>query len=236
MKIEIWSDFVCPFCYIGIRKLHDALADFPNKDQIKIEYRSYQLDPTAEYIPDKDFHETLSELKGIPLDQTIEMNEQVRRQALDVGLDFNFEEIKYTNTFIAHRVLQYAISKGKGPELVEKFMHAYFTDAALLNDEHTLIKLTNEVGLDSLDVNEVIHSERFKIKVAEDISVAAEIGIQGVPFYVFNEKYGISGVKSSDIFTDILSKVWEEQQKEPVLQGKTKAKTSYCTGESCEEY
>lgn len=235
MKIEIWSDFVCPFCYIGIRNLHTAIAAFPNRDKIKIEYRSYQLDPTAAYIPGKDFNETLSELKDIPLEKIQARNKQVTKQAQDIGLDFNFAEMKYANTFDAHRLLQYAITKGKGAELTATFMHAYFTEGALLSDEATLLRLTSEIDLGAEEVKDILNCDRLKHKVAEDIAIAKEIGVQGVPFYVFNEKYGLSGAESSEIFSEVLEKVWEEEEREPVHHTAGEAKTSYCTGEGCEE-
>lgn len=236
MKIEVWSDFVCPFCYIGKRNLEIALEAFPNKESVAIEYMSYQLDPTATHIPGKDFYETFSELKGVPLPEVKTMNEEVREQAKTVGLDYRFDTMKYSNTFDAHRVAQYAAKKGKGQEITEHFLHAYFTESELLSDYDTLVKLSSEVGLDMTEVKEVLQSDQYKRKVNADIDTARQIGVQGVPFFVFNEKYAVSGAQPSEVFTQVLAKVWEEEVEKAHHQSSNpkKAETSYCTGEDCE--
>lgn len=236
MKIEIWSDFVCPFCFIGKRRLEKALDGFSNKESVTIEYMSYQLDPTAKHIPGKDFYETFSELKGIPLEQVKQMNQQVAEQARTEGLDYHFETMQYVNTFDAHRVAQLAARKGKGNEITERFLYAYFTESEQLSDHETLAKLAGEVGLDGLEVKEMLQTEKYSQQVKEDIAIAREIGVQGVPFFVFNEKYAVSGAQSSDIFSEVLEKVWEEEMHESALQAKNpkKAETSYCTDEDCD--
>jgi len=237
MKIEIWADFVCPFCYIGKRRLEAALENFPHRDDVFIEYKSYQLDPTAHHIPDKDFYETYSERKGISLEQTIEMNQEIYEQALAAGLDFQLEKMKYTNTFDAHRIAQYARRKNKDAEIAERFLHAYFSEAKLLSDHDTLISLAAEVGLDAREVKQVLQSKKYTNQVNDDIDVAEQLAVETVPFFVFNEKYAVPGTQTAELFQAALEKVWEEEQKEPVFQttGKSKAKTTYCTGESCED-
>lgn len=235
MKIEIWSDFVCPFCYIGKRSLESALAVFPYKDVVTVEYKSYQLDPTSEHILGKSFSETFSELKGIPMEQVQQMNKQVGEQAREIGLNYYFDQMKYTNTLDAHRIAQYAITQGKGAEITERLLYAYFTESELLSDHETLIKLASEIGLDPSEVKAVLQSNKYRKKVDEDIEIAQQIGVQGVPFFVFNEKYGLSGAQSSEVFTEVLEKVWKEEQNQPVFQTSGQAKTTYCTGEDCEE-
>lgn len=235
MKIEVWSDFVCPFCYIGKRRLENAMEKFPHKEQVTLEYKSYQLDPTAEHIPGKNFYETFSELKGIPLEQVKTMNQQVGQQAATVGLNYNFDDMKYANTFDAHRVAKYAEEKGKGKEVTERFLHAYFTESELLSDYDTLIKLAAKVDLDKEEVEHVLQSDKYRNKVNEDIDVARQIGVQGVPFFVFNEKYAVSGAQPAEVFEEVLNKVWEEEQEKPILQSLNpeKSKTSFCTDEGC---
>ena len=236
MKIEVWSDFVCPFCYIGKRRLETALEAFPNKESVTVEYKSYQLDPTARHIPGKDFYETFSELKGMPLGQVKTMNHQVGEQAKTVGLDYRFDAMQYANTFDAHRVAQFAIKNGKGNEITERFLYAYFTESELLSDHDTLVKLADQVGLDGDEVKKLLQSEKYSQQVNEDIDVARQIGVQGVPFFVFNEKYAVSGAQPSEVFTEVLEKVWEEEERNPVLQTTKpeKSKTSYCTDEGCD--
>lgn len=234
MKIEIWSDFACPFCYIGKRNLEKALEGFPHHKSVTIEYKSYQLDPTFEHIPGKSYYETISELKGIPLDEVKEMNEQVSAQAKAVGLDYRFDSMQYANTFDAHRLFHYAEEKGKGEAMIERLLHAYFTDSELLSDIDTLVKLAAEVGLNRQETGKLLQSKKYTQKVKEDIAVAREMGVQGVPFFVFNEKYALSGAQPSEVFTQALAKVWEEEEKSPAAK-KNKSKTSYCTDEGCVE-
>ncbi|RDW21057.1 disulfide bond formation protein DsbA [Oceanobacillus arenosus] len=236
MKIEVWSDFVCPFCYIGKRRLENAMKQFEHRDDIKVEYKSYQLDPTARHIPGKDFYETFSELKGIPLEQVKVMNNQVGQQAAGEGLTYNFDTMQYANTFDAHRVAKYAAKQGKGKEITERFLHAYFTESRLMSDHETLIELAVEVGLDKEEVAEILQSNDYTKAVENDITVAHQIGVQGVPFFVFNEKYAVSGAQPAEVFSEVLEKVWEEENKVQVLQSLNpkKSETSYCTDEGCD--
>lgn len=235
MKIEIWSDFVCPFCYIGKRRLEKALETFPHRESVSLEYKSYQLDPTAKHIPGKDFYETFSELKGMPLEQVKAMNHQVAAQAETVGLNLKFDTMKYANTFDAHRLFHFAEKEGKGEAMAERLLHAYFTESELLSDGDTLIKLAVEVGLSEDEARKVLETGKYTQKVNEDIAVARQIGVQGVPFFVFNEKYAVSGAQSPEMFTQVLEKVWEEEESDPATKAK-KAKTSYCTDEGCVEH
>ncbi|RLL42071.1 DsbA family oxidoreductase [Oceanobacillus piezotolerans] len=237
MKIEVWSDFVCPFCYIGKRRLEHAMEKFSHRDNIVLEYKSYQLDPTAKHIPGKDFYQTFSELKGLPLNQVKAMNGQVGEQAAAIGLTYNFDTMKYANTFDAHRAAKFAETKGKGKEITERFLYAYFTESKLMSDHDTLAELAEEVGLDKEEVKEVMESNRYAKEVREDINVAHQIGVRGVPFFVFNEKYAVSGAQPEEVFHEVLNKVWEEEKDKPIIQEIDIAKnseTSYCTDDGCE--
>lgn len=236
MKVEIWSDFVCPFCYIGKRRFEHALEKFSHRDQVVVQFRSYQLDPTAQHIRGKNFAETFSELKGIPLEQVSVMNKQVADQAEEVGLTYRFDTMRYSNTFDAHRIAKLAAENEKEAELTERFFQAYFTDSELLSDKNTLIRLAEEAGLNKEDAESVLESCKFRTKVNEDIDLAKQLGVQGVPFFVFNEKYAVSGAQPEESFTQVLEKVWQEEQEKPVLQSlnPNENKTSYCTGDGCE--
>ena len=149
MRIDVWSDFVCPFCYIGKTILDDALRELPEQEKVEVHYRSYQLDPDATYDPEKSFTETFSELKQIPVEQVKQMNAQIAARAKEVGLNYNFADMKYSNTFDSHRLLQYAKTEGKEEELTERLFYAYFTESRLLSDHETLLQLAEEVGLRS---------------------------------------------------------------------------------------
>ncbi|WP_080875430.1 DsbA family oxidoreductase [Oceanobacillus timonensis] len=236
MKVEIWSDYICPFCYIGKRRFEHALEKFSHRDNVAVQYRSYQLDPAARYMPEKNFAETFSELKGMPLEQVYTMNKQVADQAKEVGLTYHFDTMKYSNTFDAHRVAKLAATNGKEAELTERFFQAYFTDSELLSDKDTLIRLAVETGLDQEETEAVLNSGKFRNKVNEDIDLAKQLGVEGVPFFVFNEKYAVSGAQPEETFTQVLEKVLQEEQEQPILQSLTpnENKTSYCTGDGCE--
>ena len=212
MKIEVWSDFVCPFCYIGKRHLEKALEQFPHRDEVTVEFKSYQLDSEVEYDPETNFYDTFSKLKGMPLDQVKEMNEQVRQIAAQVGLTYHFDTMKYANTFDAHRVAQFAEEQGKGKEITERFLHAYFTESELLSDHETLIKLANEVGLEKEVVKEVLEQNKYSQEVQNDIELARQIGVQGVPFFVFDQKYAVSGAQPIETFQQALEQTWKEKQ------------------------
>ncbi|WP_042142321.1 DsbA family protein [Paucisalibacillus sp. EB02] len=224
MKIEVWSDFVCPFCYIGKRKLELALENFEHRDQVRIEFKSYELAPDAK------------SKKGMPLEYANQMNENVGNQAAKVGLLYNFDTMQHTNTFDAHRIAKYAETKNLGKELVEKLLHAFFTDSELISDYETLKRLAMEVGLDEEEVEDVLETKRFRNRVLEDKELARQIGVQGIPFFVFNEKYSLSGAQPQDVFEQVLVKVWEEECKNPALESlnKSDSKTTYCMGKDCE--
>lgn len=236
MKIEIWSDFVCPFCYIGKRRLELALREFEHYERVTVQFLSYELDPDSNTEPHQNIHEYLAASKGMSVEQAKRWNENVGLEAKKVGLQFNFETMQHTNTFDAHRVAKYAETKNLGKEITEKFLHAYFTDSELISDHGTLQRLSVEIGLDEEDVVELLATNRYANRVRDDQELARQIGIQGVPFFVFNEKYAVSGAQPKEVFMEVLEKVWEEESKNSNLQSlnPTNTKTSYCTGEGCE--
>lgn len=212
MRIDVWSDFVCPFCYIGKTILDDALRELPEQEKVEVHYRSYQLDPDATYDPEKSFTETFSELKQIPVEQVKQMNAQIAARAKEVGLNYNFADMKYSNTFDSHRLLQYAKTEGKEEELTERLFYAYFTESRLLSDHETLLQLAEEVGLDRDKVKQVLSSDQYKEEVLSDIGLAYQIGVRGVPYFVFNNKYAVSGAQPKEVFVEVLQKVLAEEE------------------------
>ncbi|WP_047983137.1 DsbA family oxidoreductase [Ornithinibacillus californiensis] len=236
MKIEIWSDFVCPFCYIGKRRLELALNDFAHPDKVNIEFKSYELDPHSKDQPNQNIHEYLAVRKGMSVEQAKELNENVGRQAATVGLEYNFDTMQHTNTFDAHRVAKFAETVQRGQEMTERLLRAYFTESELISDPSTLKRLATEVGLDEESVAELLETNRYANRVRSDEELAKQIGVSGVPFFVFNEKYAVSGAQPKEVFIEVLERVWEEEQKSTSLQllNPTNAKTSYCTGDGCE--
>ncbi|MUV38432.1 Protein disulfide-isomerase [Lentibacillus sp. JNUCC-1] len=213
MKVEVWSDFVCPFCYMGKRNLETALEQAPELDDVTIEYKSYQLDPNSEIAPGKSMHEALAEKFNTTIDEARQMNAQIAAQAKEVGLNYDMDGMQPANTLDAHRLAKYAEKHGKGPEMAERLLSAYFTEAELISDHNTLARLAAEVGLDPEEVLTMLKSDKFTSKVHADQLTAREIGVQGVPFFVFNEKYALSGVQPADVFQEVINTVMEEEKK-----------------------
>lgn len=207
MKIEIWSDIMCPFCYIGKRQLEKALDEFLN-DEFEIEWKSFQLDPSITPQSGKDVYIFLAERKGISIEQSVEMHKGVVERAKSVGLDYHFDKVIVSNSLKAHRIIQLAKTKKAGDEMEEIFFKAYFTEGRDLNDDSTLIELASQAGLNSADVQKIVQNEDlYLIEVKADIDEAREIGVQGVPFFVFDRKYAISGAQPLETFVQTINEV-----------------------------
>lgn len=235
MKIEIWSDYICPFCYIGKRKIERAIEKFEHKNDIVIQYKSYELSPDATYIPGKSYHELLADKYNMTTEKAKQMNENIRLQASENGLEYDFDLMQPTNTFDAHRIAKLAAKENKGQEMTERLFKAYFTEGLLISDHNTLRRLANDVGVDAEKVNLILESRKLSSHVRDDEEQAAQIGVQGVPFFVLNETYAVSGAQPIEVFIEIFNKVWEEEHKNPALKSlmPKNSKTSYCTGEGC---
>lgn len=235
MKIEIWSDVVCPFCYIGKRRLEEAMTQFGHKEEIQIHFRSYQLTPDAEKNINQDIHEVLANKYGVPYEEGKRMNDQMAQQAKTVGLEFNFDQVIPTNTEDAHRLSHFADQQGKMYDMMERLMRAYFTEGKDVGNHQVLSDLAEEVGLNRDNVMEMLESSKFKRNVSADQQDANQIGVQGVPFFVFNEKYAVSGAQPTDVFFDVLNKVYEEEKNQPKIQvlNDKQSKTEYCDDGSC---
>lgn len=211
MKITVWSDFVCPFCYIGTTHLEQALENFAHADEVSIEFKSFQLEPDAEYEPEKSFMQAMADRKGTSVAEMQKMHEQVDEMAKKAGLNYNFDEMKLTDTYPAHRVFQYAKEKGVGVEYYDKFYQAYFTDGKLISDPDVIVNISKEVGLDEKKVRDVLEDHlAYDQEVKEDIRQAAQVGARGVPFFVFNNKYAVSGAQPVEVFEQVLSQVHTE--------------------------
>ncbi|WP_163409606.1 DsbA family oxidoreductase [Flavobacterium ajazii] len=207
MKIEIWSDIMCPFCYIGKRLLESALAEFPN-DEFEIEWKSFQLDPLITSQPGKDVYAFLAEHKAITLEQSKEMHKGVAERAKSVGLDYNFDKAIISNSLTAHRIIQLAKSKGLGGEMEEIFFRAYFTEGRDLGNVSTLIELGVQCGLENNEVQDVVENESLYLSnVKADIDEAQEIGVRGVPFFVFDRKYAVSGAQPVETFVQTINEI-----------------------------
>ncbi|HEY9578091.1 MAG TPA: DsbA family oxidoreductase [Pseudobacillus sp.] len=236
MEISIWSDFVCPFCYIGKRRLEEALDKFPYKEQVTVHFKSFELAPDAPKESSKTIHEVLAAKYGMSIEQAKAANTNVAEQAKTVGLTFNFENMKPTNTLDAHRLAKFAAEKGKEAEMTERLLKAYFTDSLLISDIHILMEIAEAVGLDKEETLSFLKESRFTEEVRADEEEARRLGVQGVPFFVFNDKYAVSGAQPVEAFTAALQKVWEEESESPALQKLSEGieKGTICTEESCD--
>lgn len=214
MKVEIWSDVMCPFCYIGKRKFEAALAQFPQQDKIQVVWKSYQLTPDMVTQPDKTIHQFLAEHKGMSLDAAKEMNDRVTEMAQTVGLDYQLDRSVVANSFQAHQFVHFAKQHGKQDEAEEMLFRAYFTDGKNIDDRDTLLGLGEEIDLDTAQLAESLDKQTFAGAVKQDIEEAQKIGVRGVPFFVFNRAYGISGAQDSEAFLQTLERSYSEWAKE----------------------
>lgn len=214
MKIEIWSDFVCPFCYIGKRRLENALDKFEYKNEVELVFRSFELDPNAKKEYKESIHELIANKYGIPVEQAKASNDQLILQAKALGLDYNFDDLKPTNTFDAHRLVHFAKTYGKDKELTERLLKAYFVDSLNLSDHNVLSELASEVGVDGAKVLMVLESDEYTSEVRLDEQTASNIGVTGVPFFVFNNKYAVSGAQPPELLLEVLEKVKSEELSE----------------------
>ncbi len=212
MKIEIWSDIMCPFCYIGKRRLESALAEFEFKDEVEIEWKSFLLNPDMKTDPSKSTLQYLSETKGWTMEQTQEMTSQVVAMAKVEDLDFKMDQTVVANAKKAHRVLQFAKSQNQGDAMKERFLKAYFIEGANIDDDTTLLNLGEEVGLTKSDLEENLYAKALDEKVERDIYESKLLGVRGVPFFVLDRKYGISGAQSIEVFTETLEKAWKDKE------------------------
>ncbi|HRP55005.1 DsbA family oxidoreductase [Agriterribacter sp.] len=209
MKINIWSDIRCPFCYIGKKKFEKALDAFAEKDKVEVIWRSFQLDPNLETKPGISAVDHIAAIKGISKKDAGEMHDHVTRVAKEAGLDFNFEKAVVANSFNAHRLIQLAKTKGLGNEAEEQLFKAHFTEGKNIDDEETLINTAIAVGLNKEEVKDMLASGAFAKEVEEDERQAHAIGVRGVPFFVFNDKYAVSGAQSPDTFLQALQQSWQ---------------------------
>lgn len=212
MQVKIWSDVRCPFCYIGKRKFEAALDKFPQKDKVEVVWKSFQLDPTLKTNPGKSTLDYFVKAKGVSKDQARQMFAGATQMARAEGIEFNLEESVTANSFKAHRLIQFAKSKGLGNEIEEALFKAHFEDAINIDDKNALINVAISIGLDAGEVENVLVSNAFANEVKQDELQARSIGVGGVPFFVFEDKYAVSGAQSSEVFLQHLQKSWEEYQ------------------------
>lgn len=210
MKVEIWSDIACPFCHIGKRKFEKALEHFDHSDQVEIEWKSFQLDPHAEVNQNISAPEKLARKYGVSVEEAKRMNQRITNMANESGLNFHLENIKMTNTHDAHRLIHLAHKHGLQDQAKERLFTAYLSEGQHIGDHNTLIQLGTDIGLNADEVKQMLNSNDFSREVKEEITEGQRLQISGVPFFVIDRKYGISGAQPSEHFLEVLNDVWEK--------------------------
>lgn len=223
VDVEIWSDIACPWCYIGKRRFEKALEGFAHKDDVHVTWRSYQLDPTLPDHDERTEKEYLASAKGIPADQVEAMLGHVTEQAGGEGLDYDFDSLVVANSRRAHRVLQAAKEADRADggtrtdALKESLLEGHFVAGRNIGDVDVLTELGVAAGLTARQVREAVDSQEMDVAVDRDITEGMQLGVRGVPFFVFGNKYGVSGAQPPEAFTQALETVWNESQTSPLI-------------------
>lgn len=231
IKIELWSDFACPFCYIGKTRFENALNKFAHKDVVEVVYKAYQLNPYAPKAMKGTTAEAFASSHGMTAEKAKERFKMFTEHAKTLGLQYNYDIIQMTNTFDAHRIAKYANTKGMESKVTTRFMKAYFSEGKNLADKLVLMELSKELGLNLSEVESVLDSELYASEVKAQMSESLDVGVQGVPFFVLNRKYAISGAQPEEYFSNALELVWKEESKLKTLGN---GSGNVCNDESCE--
>jgi predicted DsbA family dithiol-disulfide isomerase len=210
MKIDIWSDIGCPFCYLGTTQLNQALESFAHKDRVKVIHHSFQLDPGAPLETELSLNQMLANKKGFSVAVADGMNQRVAAMFQAAGLAMNYQSAVPVNTLHAHRLAHFAAEQGKQEEMLARLFKAYFTNGLNTADVETLVALAGEVDLDRDQTRAVLESDQYSANVQADIDQAAAFGIQGVPFFIFEDKYAISGAQGTETFAQALEQIWQK--------------------------
>lgn len=206
MKVEIWSDVMCPFCWLGKHKFENALAQFADKEHIEIEWKSFLLNPELITDTSISIHQYLADVKGFPLEQAQQMNKRFLEAGKPLGLEYNFDKIVVANSYKAHNLIHFAKKHAQQNETEERLFKAYFSDGKNIDDTATLVQLAAEIGLNTEGLNNILENKYYEEQVEKDIAEARQLGIRGVPYFVFDRKYGVSGAQESPVLLDTLKK------------------------------
>lgn len=229
MHVEIWSDIVCPWCYIGKRRFEAALARFAHADAVRVTWRSFQLDPSSPRTFEGSLDEMLARKLGRTVAEARAMNQRVTALAAEEGLEYHLDRARPGNTFDAHRGLHLAASQGLGAAAKERVLRAYFTEGAEISDHEVLVRLLADVGVDADAARAALAGDAFADAVRADAARARALGATGVPFFVFDQRYGVSGAQPADLFLEVLEKAYAERAPS-MITGDGPA----CEGDACE--
>ncbi len=216
LTVDIWSDVVCPWCYIGKRRFEEALEQFEHRDDVTVLWHSFELDPDAPPVAEGKSAERLAEKYGMSVEEAAGRQAEITTLAAQDGLTYDLAESRGGNTFDAHRLIHLAAEHRLGDAAMERLMHAYFSEREAIGDRETLQRLAVEAGLPAEEVRDVLEGERYADAVRADERAATQIGIRGVPFFVLGRKYGVSGAQPSEVLLQALQQAWDEVAGQPV--------------------
>lgn len=226
MKVEIWSDVVCPWCYIGKRRFEAAIHDLA--PEVEIHWRAFELDPRAPRTTEVPLTEMLAKKYGMTEERARQTQAQITSTGALDGIQFRFEIAKTGNTFDAHKLIQWAQAQGAGTAVKERFMRAYFTDGQAIGDIEVLLNIIADLGLDPVAAKDALQDEHWATQVRNDQLMARQLGISGVPFFVFEGKYGVSGAQPADVLKQVIQKV--RQESVDLVENQAPG----CDGDSCD--
>jgi predicted DsbA family dithiol-disulfide isomerase len=230
LRIDVWSDIACPWCYVGKRRLERALERFPHRADVELVWRAFELDPAAPPIRDasQSYAEGLARKYGTQTSEAQRMIERMVATAAADGLDFRFDRIRSGNTFDAHRLLHLAHERGQQDAVKERLLRAYFTEGEPVGDREVLARLARDAGLDEAEARDALDGDRYASEVRQDEAVARELGITGVPFFVLGGRLGMSGAQPADVLLGALERAWSERAPDVFAEG------AACGPEGCE--
>jgi predicted DsbA family dithiol-disulfide isomerase len=234
VKVEIWSDVVCPWCYLGKRHFEEALSRFPHRDEVSVEWKSFELDPNSPPVVGMTMSQILQRKYGMSEEQADQANAKMTALASSVGLEYHLDRVQAGNTFDAHRLIHLAATHGLGDAMKERLLAAYFTEGRAVGDRATLAALAVEVGLDTTEVERVLDGDEFSSDVRNDEARAVALGASGVPFFVIDEAYGVSGAQPAEVLAGALEQAWTASHPLTVIAGDATATDgAACTDGSC---
>jgi predicted DsbA family dithiol-disulfide isomerase len=210
LRVEIWSDVVCPWCYIGKRRFESALSRFEHRDGVEVLWRSFELNPHAARQEESNLAQRLARKYGMTLEQARAANARVTSAAAGEGLEYRLDLARPGNTFDAHRLIHLARERGLQSEAKERLLAAYFNEGRWIGDPETLVQLLVEVGVQPEEARAALDGDAYAAEVRADEREAAELGITGVPFFVLDRRYGVSGAQPPELMLQALHQAWKE--------------------------
>ena len=215
MRIDVWSDILCPFCHLGRRHLELALEQFEHADEVGVVWHSFQLDRNAPAVDDTPVVDAVAQKYGVPREQMVLQQERMAADAAAVGLDFQWQRLRGGNSYDAHRLIHLAREHGREAEVTDRVMRAWYSEGEAIGDHETLVRLATEAGLGEDAVREMLAGDDHGIDVRTDLALASQIGITSVPTFVLDQKYGVTGAQPVDVLLDAIRQVWQLQGTEP---------------------